>query len=409
MSLTVHCAQCHNHKFDPITQEDYYSLQAVFAAIDRTDRQYDADPKIAAAASGTAAAPLRRSGGVRRGRAAEPMRRSLAGLPSPRVAYSRNDPYRHRHIRRHRRERRQAADHLDFAARRRDTAGLKEVGPGAIAAVPGLDGRFDLPPGHTEGDRRAALAQWLTDRDNPLTWRMIVNRVWQYHFGRGLVERRTTSAGWAAADASGAARLAGRRVPRPPVAQAPQDAAPADRHQRRLPAATASVHRRPQSTQSDADNRYLWRQNRRKLEAEAVRDSILAVAGKLDLTMGGPSFQDFVIEKPEHSPHYQYHLHDPEDPKSHRRAVYRFVVRSKQQPFMAALDCADPSLAVEKRNETLTPLQALALLNNQLTVAMAKHFAARVEKLGNNDDERVIAAVRLALGEVLSDRRTAPP
>src|SRR6202044_3956876 len=67
----------------------------------------------------------------------------------------------------------------------------------------------------------------------------------------------------------------------------------------------------------DADNRYLWRQNRRKLEAEAVRDAILAVAGKLDLTMDGPSFRDFVIEKPEHSPHYQYHLHDPEDPKSH--------------------------------------------------------------------------------------------
>ena len=88
-----------------------------------------------------------------------------------------------------------------------------------------------------------------------------------------------------------------------------------------------------------------------KLEAEAVRDSDPRGRGsKLDLTPGGPSFQDFVIEKPDHSPHYQYHLHDPEDPKSHRRAIYRFVVRSKQQPFMAALDCADPSLAVEKRN-----------------------------------------------------------
>jgi hypothetical protein len=114
--------------------------------------------------------------------------------------------------------------------------------------------------------------------------------------------------------------------------------------------------------------------------------------------MGGPSFQDFVIEKPEHSPHYEYQLHDPEDAKSHRRAVYRFVVRSKQQPFMAALDCADPSLAVEKRNETLTPQQALALLNNRLAVAMAKHFASRVEKLGATDAERVTAAFRLALG-----------
>ena len=129
-----------------------------------------------------------------------------------------------------------------------------------------------------------------------------------------------------------------------------------------------------------------------------MRDSILFVAGKLDLTMGGPSFQDFVVEKPEHSPHYEYHLFDPENPKCHRRAIYRFVVRSKQQPFMAALDCADPSLAVDKRNETLSPQQALALLNNKLAVAMAKHFAERVEKLASDDAGRVTAAFRLALG-----------
>jgi len=148
----------------------------------------------------------------------------------------------------------------------------------------------------------------------------------------------------------------------------------------------------------DGDNRFLWRQNRRKLEAEAVLDSILFAAGKLDLTMGGPSFQDFVIEKPEHSPHYQYHLFDPENTKGHRRAIYRFAVRSKQQPFMAALDCADPSLAVDKRNETLSPQQALTLLNNKLAVAMAKHFAERVEKLAADDAGRVAKAFQLALG-----------
>src|SRR5581483_99776 len=134
--------------------------------------------------------------------------------------------------------------------------------------------------------------------------------------------------------------------------------------------------------------------------------SILFVAGRLDLTTGGPSFQDFVIEKPEHSPHYEYQLHDPEDVKSHRRAIYRFVVRSKQQPFMAALDCADPSLAVEKRNETLTPQQALALLNNMLAVAMAKHFAARVEKLAADDAGRIAAAFRLALGREPTAKET---
>jgi hypothetical protein len=149
---------------------------------------------------------------------------------------------------------------------------------------------------------------------------------------------------------------------------------------------------------ADANNVYLARQNRRKLDAESVRDSILAVSGKLDLSMGGPSFQDFIIDKPQHSPHYEYHLHDPEDPKSHRRSVYRFIVRSQQQPFMTVLDCADPSLRVDKRNESLSPLQALAMMNNGLTVAMAKHFAARVTKLAPTLQDQIFHGIQLALG-----------
>src|SRR5262249_8610651 len=136
-----------------------------------------------------------------------------------------------------------------------------------------------------------------------------------------------------------------------------------------------SSAQRPDAARIDADNQYCWRMNRRRLEAEAVRDSVLLVAGKLERRLGGPSFQDFVITHPEHSPHYRYDLHDPEDPASHRRSVYRFIVRSQQQPFLTTFDCADPSVAVEKRNQTITPQQALALLNNQLTLAMALHFA----------------------------------
>jgi mono/diheme cytochrome c family protein len=413
MGLTVHCAQCHNHKFDPISQEDYYRLQAVFAAIDRTDKQYDSDPRVA-----KRRAELRRryasSSAIVGTAAAEPIRQALAALPAPRVAYigtihtglgtftgtgalgGRPRP-------------------ISILSRGDVTKPLKEVGPGAINAIPGVAGRFELPATHFEGERRAALARWLTDKANPLTWRVMANRVWQYHFGRGLVDtpndfgrmgqppthpelldylaielrdhqslkrlhkliamsetyRQSSNSEFGIRNAESRGTVLGLSIPQSSI-------------------------RNPQSV--DADNRYLWRQNRRKLEAEAVRDSILMVAGKLDLRMGGPSFQDFVIEKPEHSPHYQYHLHDPEDTRAHRRAIYRFVVRSKQQPFMAALDCADPSLAVEKRNETLTPQQALALLNNKLAVAMAKHFAARVEKMGRDDGERVSAAMRLALG-----------
>ena len=100
--------------------------------------------------------------------------------------------------------------------------------------------------------------------------------------------------------------------------------------------------------------------------------------------MYGPGFQDFVIDKPEHSPHYEYHRHDPEDPRCHRRSIYRFIVRSQQQPFMTTLDCADPSMRVEKRNETITPLQALALLNNGFMLAMSRHFAARVSTMAGD-------------------------
>jgi hypothetical protein len=136
----------------------------------------------------------------------------------------------------------------------------------------------------------------------------------------------------------------------------------------------------------DANNRYLWRMNRRRLEAEAVRDSVLAISGKLDRTLYGPSFQDFVIDKPEHSPHYEYHLFNPEDPKVHRRAVYRFIVRSQQQPFMTTLDCADPSMQVDRRNESNSALQALAMLNNDLIIVMAKHYAEKLQRNAKNLD-----------------------
>jgi hypothetical protein len=143
--------------------------------------------------------------------------------------------------------------------------------------------------------------------------------------------------------------------------------------------------------------------NRRRLEAEAIRDAVLSISGKLDTTMYGPGFQDFVIDKPEHSPHYEYQRHDPEDTRCHRRAIYRFIVRSQQQPFLTTLDCADPSMQVEKRNETITPQQALALLNNKFMIALSRHFAERVSTLAGDLPGQVAAAYRLALGRLPTD------
>src|SRR5207237_213346 len=146
----------------------------------------------------------------------------------------------------------------------------------------------------------------------------------------------------------------------------------------------------------DGGNRLLWRQNRRRLDAESLRDSVLAVTGKLDARMYGPGYRPFGFQD-DHSPRYKYEEHDPDDPASWRRSVYRFLVRSVPDPFMETLDCADPSLIVEKRNETLTAVQALALLNNKFMVRMAEHFAERASALGDTPEARVSAAWRLAL------------
>src|SRR6185295_13028313 len=108
-----------------------------------------------------------------------------------------------------------------------------------------------------------------------------------------------------------------------------------------------------------------------------------------------PTFRAFGF-KDDESPHYNYDDYEPNDPLSHRRSVYRLIVRSVPDPFMATLDCPDPSAMVAKRNETLTPLQSLALLNNKFMVRMAEHFAARIEPMGATTNERLTAAWQIA-------------
>ena len=296
----------------------------------------------------------------------------------------------------------------------------KEVAPGTVRFL-GDDGVFAVPVDAPESVRRVALAQWLTDRRNPLTWRSIVNRVWQYHFGRALADSPNDFGrmgqkpshpellDWLAAgfrDGGQSLKALHRLlvtsatyrqqsvISEPVISESVKNVRP---HNQGLNTDSPITESLNPAQQRDADNRLLWRMNRRKLEAEAIRDSVLLVAGKLDPAMGGPSFQDFVVQRPEHSPHYEYRLHDPESAKAQRRSIYRFIVRSQPQPFMSTLDCADPSMSVDRRNETLNALQALALLNNQLTVAMARHFAERVEIGGGSIEAAVTRAFRLAL------------
>ena len=247
------------------------------------------------------------------------------------------------------------------------TQPLEEVGPGALTAVAGLAARFDLPPDQPEGQRRAALAHWVASPNNPLTWRSAVNRIWQHHFGRGLVETPNDFGrngalpshpellDWLACELREHQSL--KQLHRTIVLSATYRQVSSDD---------------PEKAKLDGDNRWLWRMNRRRLEAEPLRDAVLATSGLLDPTMYGPSFQDFVIEHPEHSPHFEYRLHDPSDTKCFRRSVYRFLVRSQPEPFMASLDCADPSMQVDRRNESASPLQALSLWNDAFMLTTAR-------------------------------------
>lgn len=280
----------------------------------------------------------------------------------------------------------------------------KEVGPGTLSAVTALPARFDLAPAAGEGARRAALAQWITNDKNPLTWRTIVNRVWQYHFGRGLVNTPNDFGRMGA-------------LPTHPelldwLAADFRDNGGSLKRLHRLIVTSAAYRQssnasNAKAAQLDTNNTLLWRQNRRKLDAEAVHDATLAVSGTLDLTMGGPGWQDFVIEHPEHSPHYHYDKADPNDVKTWRRSIYRFIVRSQMQPFMTALDCADPSLRVDKRNESVSPAQALAMLNNSFMVTQAQQFAVRVAKeAGPSRPAQVERAFRLAFGHAPSAAQT---
>ncbi len=365
-SMTAQCARCHNHKFDPITQEDYYSLQAVFAGIDRADRAYPADKNQAA-------------GGVVFAAAAEFDARNAFvpthGKPRP--------------------------VHVLKRGNEKDPGA--EVGAGTCGYLPQLASRFTAIDKDREGARRAALAAWLVDKSNPLTWRSIVNRVWQYHFGRGIVDTPNDFG-----------RMGS--MPSHPelldwLAMEFRDGGQSLKKLHRL-ICTSSVYRQSSGGNAeyekiDGTNQYLWRMNRRRLEAEGVRDSVLAVAGKLNRKRGGPPFLAFGF-KDDESPHYNYEEYDPEDAASHRRSVYRLIVRSVPDPFLATLDCADPSAQVGRRNETLTPLQSLALLNNPFMVTMAKHLAKRVEPNGKDNSDRLRAAWQLAFGRSPTDDELTP-
>jgi hypothetical protein len=264
------------------------------------------------------------------------------------------------------------------------------LAPGALSALQMLDPNLtDINAPET--DRRLALANWITHADNPLTYRVIANRLWQWTFGNGLV---TTPSDFG---------FGGGRPSHPELL---------DWLANRLKQSNGSLKSllkeivlsktyRQQSIFSDQNhgvrkdtaNRLLWRQNPRRMDAETIRDSVLLVSGKLNDQTGGPGFEDFAY-KQAYAPEYNYITAD--SPNLWRRSIYRFVVRTTPNRFMTTLDCPDPANFTPKRLNTTTPLQSLALYNNDFMLRQSGYLADRIETAaGPNLKEQVDQAFRI--------------
>jgi len=273
----------------------------------------------------------------------------------------------------------------------------EQVAPGALGGVPGMSSEFpSTPEGSEEGERRAALAQWITSNDNPFFWRSIANRVWQHHFGRGLCETPNDFG----------------RMGTPPshpelldwLACELREAGGSLKTLHRI-ILTSAVYRQGSMadaarTALDGDNRFLWRMNRRRLDAESVRDSLLFASGQLNTRMGGPSVMQFHFHDPnqEVAPQVDYDKFDVESAPSFRRSVYRFSIRNINDPLLEAFDCSDPSIITPKRNVTITPLQSLSLLNNRFVLRQCARLAEKLAREQSRLEDQVAQACRRLWG-----------
>jgi len=272
---------------------------------------------------------------------------------------------------------------------------MEEASPGTLSCIDGLPSRFAIEDLKDESQRRAALARWLSDPQNVLLWRSIVNRVWHYHFGRGIVDTPNDLG-----------KMGG--IPSHPelldwLAVEFREHGGSLKWLHKLivmsDAYRQSSQSDPERDRIDGDNRLLWRMNATRLDAESIRDTVLAISGKLDLAMGGPSVKQFIESPGIHvTPVVDYQNFDIDSPSQYRRSIYRFLFRTLPDPFMSAMDCPDASQWAPTRSESVTALQALAMLNNRFIVRQSEHTAARLVQLADDPAEQMRLLFQLSLG-----------
>jgi len=292
---------------------------------------------------------------------------------------------------------------LTYVLRRGDVMQRGDlVSPGALSQIVSLESDLCRTPEVPDPTRRLALAHWIGNERNPLAARVIVNRIWQYHFGRGIV---------------GTPSDFGRNGEKPSHPElldwlASDFMANGWRMKRlhRMIVTSATYCQSGAVNESglkvDAGNRLLWHMPLRRMEAEALRDAILATSGKLDRRMGGPGFQLFKYSE------LNVATYDPLDeykPETWRRSVYRTSARAIRDDLLETFDCPECAQREPKRATTTTALQALSLLNGKFLLQQAGFFADRVkQEAGPHAEAQIDRAFQLAFGrKPLAEERSA--
>jgi hypothetical protein len=429
LGLTIGCARCHDHKYDPVKQTDYYRLAALFApttrkdvdiptaeerrAADQRNRELDGEAAALQAELGTLRT-LGTQAAIQSGKIKPNDDQVKAALPEPQRKRWDELQAALKAIEAKRPQLPKAMTITDTGAKaepfhlmiRGDAYKLGEVvQPGFIVALPGgtADVKPDAATPSTTG-RRRALADWLAAPANPLTSRVWMNRIWKQHFGQGLVNSLSNFGvngdlpshpellDWLALRF----QTEGRRLK--PM------------HRLMLLSSTyqqsSDLPTRPAGKKAadplvvDPQNRYLWRMTVRRLEAEAVRDSMLMVTGALNREMGGPPVYPPVDPSLRADTYQGVNWPEGEDsPKTWRRSVYVKVKRSLLLPQLEVFDCPEISASVAQRNVSITPTQALLMMNDPLIRRQAGLFAERLEKeAGKDPAKQVEHAYRLAFG-----------